>query len=714
MKKYIHNTIIAIILLTGLSLSAQDKMLTLKDIVYLNRDILPASLSQLQWRGDTDIYTYVKGDTLIEGHAKSEERKIILDLAQLNHSLKANGEDTLAEFPEIEWIDQDVIMFRHANSVFLYDLAEIQLRKENTYSQEAENIDVETNSFLVAYTIDNNVYVEVDGDQLQVTHFDNKGIVCGQAVHRREFGISKGLFWSPKGNFLAFYKKDETMVTDYPLVDLTTRIAEYKPIKYPMAGMTSEQVKLGVFNVETKETVFLNTGGPEDQYLTNVTWDPSEKYIYISILNRDQNFLQLNKYDVAAGKFVKTLFKEQHEKYIEPELPMQFLNDHPDQFIWFSEKDGYQHMYLYNTEGELIKQLTKGPWVVTNFLGLDEKDRYAFFEGNRENPIQQNVYSVKLSNASITRLSPEDGTNIARFSKSKNLFINLLSNTEIARQYSIINNKGKVEQVLLTDKEPLKDYNLGEMSILSIKNDEGDDLYCRLIKPIDFDSTKKYPAIIYVYGGPHSQLVNDSWLGGARLFLYYLSQQGYVVFTLDNRGTANRGFEFESKIFRNLGVYEVKDQMKGVEYLKSLKYVDNDRIGVDGWSYGGFLTISLLLEHPEDFKVGVAGGPVTDWKYYEIMYGERYMDTPQTNPEGYKNASLIEKAYKLQDKLLIIHDTNDETVMWQNSLNFLKKFIQEGIQVDYFVYPGHKHNVRGPERMHLYDKITRYFNDFLK
>lgn len=713
MRRLFGFTIVAFVLITGFTVTAQDKKLTLKDIVYMNPKIIPASVNQIQWRGNTDLFSFVDGDILRGGHAKKVEREDILKLENLNFHLKVKNIDTLANFPKTDWINQDVFMFRHDYSIFLYDLTENELRKENAYSPDAENINIEKNGFMVAYTIENNLFVAMDGNQVQVTHFEDKGIVCGQAVHRREFGIHKGIFWSPDGDRLAFYKKDETMVTDYPLVDLTKRIAEHKPIKYPMAGMTSEEVKLGVYNVETKETVFLNTGGPADHYLTNVTWDPFGNYLYVSILNRDQNFLQLNQYDAATGLFVKTLFKEQHEKYIEPELPMTFLNDHSDQFVWFSEKDGYQHMYLYSTNGKLISQLTSGKWVVTDFYGFDEKDRYAYFAGNRENPIRQNVYSVKLSNGEITRLSSRDGTNHALFNESKKYFINQLSSTEIARQYTVINKRGKTEQELLTDKAPLAEYNLGEMTIFTLKNDKGDDLYCRLIKPADFDSAKKYPVIIYVYGGPHSQLVRDTWLGGARLFLYYLSQQGYVVFTLDNRGTANRGFDFESKIFRNLGKYEVKDQMAGVKYLKSLTFVDSERIGVNGWSYGGFMTISMLLEHPEDFKVGVAGGPVTDWKYYEVMYGERYMDTPESNPEGYEYSSLIEKAHKLDDRLLIIHDTNDETVMWQNSLNFLKKCIEEGIQLDYFVYPGHKHNVRGSERMHLYDKITGYFNDFL-
>jgi dipeptidyl-peptidase-4 len=252
------------------------------------------------------------------------------------------------------------------------------------------------------------------------------------------------------------------------------------------------------------------------------------------------------------------------------------------------------------------------------------------------------------------------------------------------------------------------------MSIFTLKADDGKDLYCRIIKPSGFDPEKKYPVYFYVYGGPHSQLVSDSWLGAAGLFQNFMAQQGYVVFTMDNRGTANRGLAFEQSIFRNLGTIEVADQMKGVEYLKSLSFVDQNKIGLDGWSYGGFMVISMLLKNPDVFALGCAGGPVIDWKYYEVMYGERYMDRPSQNPDGYNNASLINYVSKLEDKLLIFHGTDDATVVWQNSLSFIKACIDEGKQVDYFVYPGHPHNVRGKDRMHLYGKIMSYFYENMK
>ncbi|MCD4732357.1 MAG: S9 family peptidase, partial [Bacteroidales bacterium] len=554
----------------------------------------------------------------------------------------------------------------------------------------------------------------VNSEQTQITNDDDKGIVNGQTVHRNEFGIKKGTYWSPSGKYLAFYRKDETMVTNYPLVDIETRIAQVDNIKYPMAGMNSEQVKLGIFNMNSKETVFVNTGEPADQYLTCVTWDPSEEYIYIALLNRDQNYLKLNKYDAVSGNYVHTLFEEQSNKYVEPEHPLYFLTKNPSQFIWMSEGDGYQHLYLYNTAGKLVKQLTSGNWVVSEFLGIDSKEKKVFFRGTKASPLEQNIYSVEIKSGKITRISPDHGTHKGIPSFSGEYMIDSYSSTDVAKEYKLLNGDGKVVRVLQENDDPLKDYNLGETSIFTIQSDDGIDLYSRIIKPMDFDPTKKYPVFFYVYGGPHSQLVNDSWLGSAGIFQNYMAQQGYVVFTMDNRGTANRGLEFEQAIFRNLGTLEVDDQMKGVEYLKSLDFVDPDRIGVDGWSYGGFLTISMMLKHPGVFKVGCAGGPVIDWKYYEIMYGERYMDTPKTNPLGYENANLLNLVDQLEDKLLILQGTEDNTVVWQNSLTFIKRCVDEGKQVDYFVYPGHKHNVRGKDRIHMYEKIRMYFDEQLK
>jgi len=711
MKRFI---VIALLLVFVIQGFAQKKELTVEDANYMNSDLYPVRISNLNWMDKGDYYTYAKDNAIYVVSAKRGTEKLLIDLDVLNGDLHRNKIDSVKRIPAIKFSDKDNCKFRLKNNYYSYRLSTNEITLLNSVDKKAENKTSNDANNSIAYTKDNNLFVAVDGKEIQITNDENPGIVNGQSVHRNEFGINGGIFWSPGGNKIAFYRMDETMVEDYPIVDITTDIATVDNIKYPMIGRTSHHVTLGIYDIETAQTVFINTGEPLDQYLTTVTWDPDGKYIYISLLNRDQNHLRLNKYDVQTGDFVKTLFEEKDDKYVEPETPLYFNPNNPKQFVWMSERDGFMHMYLYDTDGKLIKQLTKGDWLVTQFKGFyGKKSDEIYFMSTKDGYLQNNLYSVDINNLDITRITPEHGTHNVIISKDGKYIIDAYSNTESSRKYILVDAKGKYLRTLKEPNNILDEYNLGETKLIDLTAEDGTPLQARIILPPDFDENKKYPVFLYVYGGPHAQLITDSWLSGAGLFLNYMATKGYIVFTLDNRGSANRGRDFEQAIFRNCGSVEVDDQMVGVDYLKSLPYVDSTRLGVDGWSYGGFMTISLMLDHPGVFKVACAGGPVIDWKYYEVMYGERYMDTPETNPEGFKNSSLLNKVDSLQGHLLIIHGTSDPTVVWQNSLQFIKKCVDKNKLVDYFVYPGHEHNVRGKDRVHLYRKIERYFDDYL-
>lgn len=702
------------LLMVPFFLSAQTKTLSIENASSPSAGFFPPAPSQLQWRGKTDSYAFIYKNILTAGKPGVEKRDSLIRLNDINNALAALKVEPVKRFPAIKFVDGDHFRFSLKNKFFIFNLQDKTVVLVNSIDENAVNVDIEENTNRIAYTKDNNLFISENGKETSLTNETNPGIVYGsERVHRNEFGITKGTFWSPDGNKLAFYRMDETMVADYPLVDISTRIATLVNTKYPMAGMKSHHVTLGVYDLATRNTLYLETGGDPEHYLTNITWGPDGKFIYIAELNRDQNHMLLNKYDALTGKKIKTLFEETSEKYVEPLTGLFFLNKDPQKFLWLSQKDGFNHIYLYDTEGKLIRQVTSGEWVVTDILDIDPRDQVVFFTSNKSNPIDQQVFSANLIKNEIKLLTPEPGTHTGFISGDGKFILDRFSSLKIFTQIELRGEKEKDTEIIFTGQGPLKDYNLGETNIFTIKSEKGDDLYCGLIKPINFDSTKKYPVIIYVYGGPHSQLITDSWLGGAGLFLNYLAEQGYVVFTLDNRGTSNRGAAFEQVIFRNLGTAEVSDQMKGVEYLKSLPYVDSKRIGINGWSYGGFMTISMLLKNPGVFKTAVAGGPVVDWKWYEVMYGERYMDTPESNPEGYKNASLLNYVKDLNSKLLIIQGYQDGTVVPQNSLSFLKKCVDENKQVDYFVYPGHEHNVSGKDRTHLNQKIVDYFRENL-
>ena len=704
----------------SVSVFAQNKMLSSKQLMTGN--LYPRSTMRgVQFVGTTNQIAYIQDTVLYMG--QPGKAKSCLTLSQLNKVLQSAGIDALSYMPSIKAINGKEISFNAAGKVLQYNFAKRTLTTIADYPTEnVAHSDMDEHSHRTAYTVNNNLYIYDKGSVFSIESAD-QDIVYGQSVHRNEFGIEKGTFWSPKGNLLAFYRMDQSMVTDYPLVNTTARIAREQPFKYPMAGMKSHEVTVGIYNTANNSVLYLDTRRDEsvaerENYLTNISWDPTEEYLYIAKINREQNHMWLERYDVADGAFDTVLFEEQNSRYVEPCDPMMFIPGSPDQFLWFSLRDGYKHLYLYNTDGELIKQVTKGNYEVEGIIGFDAKAENLFIYANKDNPTGRAAYRVNLVTLEMTPITPTEGTHYVVVSADGTMVIDSYSAVNVPGRCNVSKYKGTKlvsEKNLYDLSNPLVDYAMPQINMGSIKAADGvTDLYYRLITPPNMEAGKKYPTLVYVYGGPHSQLVTDSWLGGGNLYFLFLAQQGYVVFTLDNRGTDNRGFEFESCTHRQLGTIEMADQMEGVKFLQSLPYVDKERMGVEGWSFGGFMTITMKLAHPEIFKVGCAGGPVIDWKWYEVMYGERYMDTPQENPEGYAGNSLLNKAKDLQGRLLVIHGAEDNTVVWQNSIEFIDACIKAGKQVDYFIYPHHEHNVRGYDRLHLYEKMFDYYETFLK
>ncbi|SDN88023.1 dipeptidyl-peptidase-4 [Prevotella communis] len=718
-KQWAHY-VASILLFTAMTapMSAQ-KLFTLEDLNFGGtnfHNLRPENIF-LTWWGDQLIQTDVEECYTFD--TKTGKKTLLFTLDDINKWAGSDDDHyvrqlTNATFP---YPNEKLVMLGFKKSVILLDFGKKKIVWQDSISGQTA-YDWNKTSRATAYVEDDQLFIaDGQGKKHQLSTDGSREIVYGQSVHRNEFGIDKGTFWSPDGQHLAFYRMDQSMVTDYPQVDIFPRSASYEPDKYPMAGMTSHKVTVGVYDLGTQKTVYLQTGDPTNRYFTNIAWSPDSKTIYMFELNREQNDCRLVSYDATTGAKKAELYRETSDKYVEPLHPIVFLPWDSNLFVMQSQRDGYNHLYLYNKKGEMVKQLTKGVWVVMDVLGFNQKDKSIIIASNEKHALQSNLYAVNIKTLKRTLLDNGEGVHWGKLSSS---------GTKLYEKYSTPTTPNTVNAIeisnfkprtsnLLTAEDPWKDYVQPIFESGSIKAADGmTDLYWRMVKPHDFDITKKYPTVVYVYGGPHAHNVEASWHWASRSWETYMAQKGYIVFILDNRGSENRGREFEQATFHQLGQIEMQDQMKGVEYLKSLPYINTDKIGVHGWSFGGFMTISLITNYPDVFKVGVAGGPVIDWKWYEVMYGERYMGTPQNNPEGYAKTSLINKAKDLKGKLQIITGYNDNTVVPQHCLSFLDACIKAGTQPDFFAYPGEEHNMRGHASVHLHERITQYFEDYLK
>lgn len=748
-------------MIATISSAQEKKTFTLDDVIpggsnYFN--LVPKNLPGLQWWGDICVRTDIENIKKID--IKSGKETILVTLEEVNEAL-TNSEISYKLTNHIKplrtlmaaslpWGDRNVITFTQYDDrtpgqkyMIWYDFSKKEI--VNLFNLQGEgptNFDFCKENGYMAYTIGNDLYVAHEGDfssmvnpKVTGNQQQEKDVVYGQAVHRNEFGIMKGTFWSPKGTYLAFYRMDQSMVTDYPQVNTTTRIAELVPDKYPMAGMTSHKVTVGIYSVKDGKTIYLQAGDPTDRYFTNICWSPDEKSVFVIELNRDQNHAQLVQYDAVSGEKLDVLYEEKHTRYVEPQHPLTFLPWDNSLFIYQTQRDGFNHLYLMDTKTRLkgewqtgednedqyceylkTTSLTEGDWLVQDILGFNTSRKEIIIASTEISPLQTNIFSLSVKNGKRTLIGVADGTHQAKLSASGTYLIDYFTSNDVPREISILPTTGKKGITLFTAIDPLKEkYNLPEITVGTIKAADGEtDLYYRLIKPVNFDPNKKYPAIIYVYGGPHAQMIHNTRFYDARGWDLYMAQQDYVMLTVDNRGSDNRGIKFENCTFRHLGTEEMKDQVQGAKFLQSLPYVDADKIGVHGWSFGGFMTTNLMLTYPDIFKVGVAGGPVIDWQFYEVMYGERYMDTPQENPEGYKESNLRLKAGNLKGRLEVIIGGMDPTCVPQHSISFLRACIDAGTHPDFFIYPEDGHNMVGHDRVHLHEHITRYFLDHLK
>ena len=695
-------------LFLALSTQAQLKKITLEEgVLQQARAFRADKLSGFQWIPNTNNYVYYMdaNSKMMQATTTDAKAKELVTLAEINTGLGTK----LKSFAGLEWIDAAIFLISENGKYYTYSLATKSGKSIQETSDISENQTFDASKNNLAFTEDNNLFFyNKNKEKIAITSETNKGIVSGQSISRNEFGINNGIFWSPKSSYLAFYQKDQSEVADYPLLDINETPGKLVSIKYPMIGQKSEKPRVGIYNLATGKMVFISPkSGNVNDYLTNLSWSPDEKYVLIAELNREQNDMSLNVYEANSGNFVRTILNEKNNAWVEPEHDAFFPNSKSNNFVWFSEKDGFQNLYYYSIDGKLIQQITANKFPVREIIGANPTGTEIYFKATGANPTNMLVYKVTLKGKQ-TLITKDEGVHTVAISTDGKWFFDEFSNHSTPSK-SLLYDAKLNATTLLVSKNKYDGYQIGTSEIKTIKAaDATTDLYTRLIKPSNFDATKKYPVMFYVYGGPHAQMITNSFLDGANLWMYWMAEQGYLVFTVDNRGSDNRGFAFESVIHGRLGVNEMDDQLKGVDYLKSLPYVDGNRLAVHGWSFGGFMTTSLMLRKPDTFKVGVAGGPVTDWKWYEVMYGERYMDTPAENQKGFDEANTLNYVNNLKGKLLLIHGTSDDTVVMQQNLALVKKFVEAGKQIDFFPYPMAKHNVQGKDRVHLMTKVLNY------
>jgi dipeptidyl-peptidase-4 len=717
MKK---NYILSFLICSVLSAQNGTKQLDIKECIWKARtEFAPKRPSMVQFVPGQRSFSFVRRDTLYRLSAPEFKLVPVLIVSKLNIQLKATLKDTLTSWIPYSWENENKIKFSFKNKIVTYSIPENKAEVADKKTlPTGENMDVFEEEKKFCYTRNYNLYVYDGEKEWAVTTDGTEDVVYGTSVHQNEFGITKGTFWSPKGNKVAFYKMDQSRVFRYPIVEWDSYPARSRTLIYPMNGTTSHTVQVGVYSLSDKKVIYLQTE-KDEHYLTNLSWTPDEKYILLAEINRDQTHMKMNLYDASDGKFIRTLFEEKEDKYVEPQVPAIFVPSSPQQFVWLSQRSGYRHLYLYDLSGKLIKTLTSGKYEIKSLMGFDAKGQYLYFVSNEGNPIGQSVHRINIKSGKKESLTDLKGFHVPLFNKDFTLMIDMWTSVYDPGASEVVDLSDLKKVRFFNSDNPLKEYALGKWKVFSLKVPSVDskeewDLYARMFYPVGFDSTKKYPVLVYLYNGPHSQLVTDSWMGGGEVWYQFMAQQGFIVFTIDGRGTSWRGKEFEQVIYRRLGKNEMEDQLRGVKYLKSLNYVDSTRMGVFGWSYGGFMTISLMTRHPGVFRAAVAGGPVVDWRYYEIMYGERYMDTYETNKDGFEENSLLNHIQHLKGNLLVIHGALDPVVVWQHTMLLLRKAIEKGVHFDYYVYPHHEHNVLGKDRAHLMEKVVRYFITHLK
>lgn len=620
--------------------------------------------------------------------------------------------------------DGKSLLFIGGGNLVLFDAKSTAVKNLVSGEQEIGDPKFSPDGQWVSFTRDYNIWAVnvTSGESHAVTSGGKESLRKGQVdwVYPEELDLGTAYWWSPDSKRIAYLQFDENPVTPYPIIDMASMTGETLTTRYPQAGSPNPILRVGVISVNGGDTTWMDTGSNTNIYLPRVKWLPDSRQLAIQRLNRAQNRLDLLFADASSGAS-KTILTETDKYWINLSEDLYFFSD-SSKFLWSSERTGYRHLYLYSIEGKQLEQLTSGDWQISdisgfgpggeNGLAVNEARGYVYFVTNKDNVTETQLYRLGLADKSLTRVTRGDGANSVAMSPNAQSFVNTFSTAMAPPRQDLDRIDGTRIAVLDENKVvELADYNLSPAKFFTVNADDGTPLHAMMILPRNFDSSRKYPVLINVYGGPHAQLVRNSWGGINFLWHELMAEKGYIIFTVDNRGSYGRGHVFETSVYHNFGHIELQDQLAGVRWLKSQSFVDPSRIGIWGWSYGGYMTLYSILNAPDVFKAAVSVAPVTDWKLYDTIYTERYMGTPQENPEGYKKSSPVTYASHLQIKLMEVHGTGDDNVHFANTTEMLNGFIAAGkYPAALMIFPGRGHPIADrPARIQLFDRITQFF-----
>jgi len=715
-------TFLTILLFVSPIIPQQKQPLTLNDI-FASNVLRTTPIRNIQWRPDSKAFTFTKRNSdknfldIYKHNIKTGHESMLISGSELvykserikmsSYSWTADGIFLLIEGPVKS-------IWRHSTQApfYLLNVNTKQISALANNNPHLRNVKLSPDGKYVGFVRDHNIFV-VDlstGKEKAITNNGTDNILNGEFdwVYEEEFGLADAWRWSPDSKKIAYWQFDQTRVKEFNLIDEMYPYNKVFDLKYPKVGEQNAIVKIGVAEIETGNTTWMDIGKNEDIYIPRIFWTNSSSTLSLLRLNRHQNYLEIIMANSSSGKS-KVIITDKDSAWIDI-IDLIFLKS-KDQIILTSEKSGYRHAYLYDYSGKLIKQLTSGEWEISELACVVEEKNVLFFYGKKDSPIEENIYYVNLNGKDLKRISKNNGWHSAIFSPDKKFYVDYYSNA-VTPTTTILNNSDGTEVRVLNSGKilALDNHNMVYPSFVKYRTTDGTELNGYFIKPYNFNPKKKYPVLVYGYGGPGSQMVVDRW-GGERTFWHqYMTEQGYIIFCTDNRGTGGRGKAFKNLSYLDLSKWSVRDQTEGAKYLATLPYVDKNRIGFWGWSGGGYLTIAMLTREADYFKTGVAVAPVSDFKLYDAIWTERYMGLTNENIDGYKNANLNNTANGLKGKLLIIHGSGDDNVHYQNTLQFINKCIEINKQVDMFIYPNRAHSISGGNtRLHLFTKITDYF-----